>query len=153
MPERNPASRSRASASSSTTSVRIPGIRLLGGDDARVHRKPETDLRPASEDAADLGQMRGTVGAREPVAQVAEADAALVHALERRARHAEAVVADGEIEAAVADGGIDGDRPGAALPREAVLHGVLHERLEDQVGDELVEAAGVDARLDAEPLA
>jgi len=95
----------------------------------------------------------GTVEPLEPVTQVAQPDAALVHALQGAGRHAETIVADAELEAAVGQDGLDAHRAAAQLAREAVLHRVLDQRLEDQVRDRVLEARRVDARLDAQPVA
>src|SRR2546426_7438579 len=77
---RNPARRSRASFSSSTTSVRIAfiGRSRLGGLLEGPRRQAQADARAGAWGARDLGEVRGTVEPLEARLQVAEADAALV---------------------------------------------------------------------------
>src|SRR5947209_15006372 len=105
-PERNPWRRSRASFSSSTTSARIGGIRSRRGYGGR-DRQAQVDLRPTPRRTPDLREMRGAVEAGEAIAEIAQADAALVDALERGVRHAEAVVPHDQIEATVVHRDVD----------------------------------------------
>src|SRR5207244_8588016 len=88
-----------------------PSLRGPGG----ANREPEPHAGTAPGRTRDLGQVGGTVEPLEPVAQVAEPDAVLVHALQGGGRHAEAVVADAELEAAVGQDGLDVHRAAAQL--------------------------------------
>src|SRR2546426_832094 len=88
-----------------------PSLGGLGGATGEPDPAPGT----APGRARNLGQVGGPEEPLEPVAQVAQPDAALVYALQGGGRHAEAVVADAELEAAVGQDGLDAHRAAAPL--------------------------------------
>src|SRR5262249_13217957 len=160
--ERNARSRSRASFSSSTTSVRMPpavtrrlrraNLSEVGRSRGLLHREPQPHDGAASRAALDLGQVIRPVQALEARSQVAQPDAARIDLREHRLRHAEPVVADRQREELAVHVRVDRHRADAALARQAVLDGVLDQRLQDEVRDELAKAAGVDVGLHAQAL-
>src|SRR5439155_23719257 len=93
---RKPASRSRASFSSSTTIVRMAVTSGCGLD--RPDRQAQADAGAGAGNAGALGLASGAVEPCQSVAEVPEADASLVDAFQGRAGHAEAVVTHGEGE-------------------------------------------------------
>src|SRR5262245_3032904 len=169
---RKPDSRSRDSFSSSTTSARMSPLTLppvgrsppcarrlrrraplgVGRSRGLLDREAEPDDGAASGNALDLREMVRAVQALQALAQVAQADAAIVDLIQDALRHPETVVADRECQQLPVDGGVDRHRSDAELARQAVLHRVLHQRLQDQVRDELAETQRVDASLDAQAL-
>src|SRR5262245_56645035 len=169
---RKPESRSRDSFSSSTTSVRMslftqppvgpvpPCARRLrrraplgvGRSRSLLDREAEADDGAASGDALDLREMIGAVQALQALTQVAQPDAAIVDLVQDALRHPEPVVADRERQQLAVDAGVDRHRADPELARPTVLYGVLHQRLQDQVRDQLAEAQRVDASLDAQAL-
>src|SRR5690606_12446845 len=139
--------RRRASGSSSTTSTRSGWASGIGGGAevvGDVERERDRSAGAATGRGSEGERGGGSVERVEAGARVAEADA-LRRALGGLVRQAGAVVLHVEHEAGARSARADGEAAGAVLDAaDAVLDGVLDERLEDQVRHERVERAGLD---------
>src|SRR5581483_8122392 len=152
---RNDLTRSRASCSSSTTTVRIISVDRL----SLGVRGPVGDARDADGDGRALALARPDLGGvllaeevNEAIAHVAKADAAVQRRL-GTARDPHAGVADHDAQVAGVEPRLDRDAAALDLLRDAVPHGVLDERLEDQ-GRHDARAGGVVHLVgDAQPVA
>ena len=111
-----------------------------------THRNAQRDRRAVTRLADHLRRVVGAVQPQQAIAHVAQADAAL----EDRAlvAHADAGVAHRQAQVAVVDARLDRHPPAADLRRDAVLDGVLDQRLQDQARQQQVAGARVDVLLD-----
>src|SRR5271165_224893 len=143
--------RSRASASSSLSNTRIDmGVRdlLVAGSIGNA------DLHRASA-ARRIFQHHGVVFVvklLQPAASVAQAHTLGRHA-SPSASQARAVVADLHPYVVMIAPGGDANQAGGATGSDAVTDGVLHQRLQNQVGDKRVHRAGINVDLDLQAVA
>lgn len=99
---------------------------------------------------------RAVIQVREPFARVGQSNPATLRITRRAVRRAPRAVGgsvrDGNVQLAIAPVRLNAHRATALARRNTVLHGILHQRLNEKVRDELALHVGVDEPLHCESL-
>src|SRR5687768_2211523 len=161
---RSPMMRSRATGSSSTTTVRIlvtpPSLVYLGHGlglsrfltSKRRHRNGDAHEQSALGGLPEFKPVQRPIQVIESRPGVRQPDAA-VEVSQPRCRETDAVVLDVELEQGAIAAGPHGDLARCGPGSNAMLDGVFDERLQQKVGDECVQRFRVDVEYHSQTIA